>query len=211
MLRIACGVVLFMNLCKMSILPNAIMYAELRFGWHPDRTGLLITAVGVGHIVAMLALSISGRGAAEPAQGGNERAIAWLGLLVALLGVALLSVATVGWLLFPGLFLEALSMVTYTSLGSYCGRLTDPSMNGQVQALLGIWLDVSALIGPMSFSATMRWALRHQDWGLFIQNIPFMAAGLMQLISMAFMWKLPSMEDAYRLSSKTRNVRPMLV
>merc|ERR1719254_334830 len=96
-------------------------------------------------------------------------------------------------LLVPGMSVGAVSMLTYTALTSYAGRLVDPSMSGEVQGLIGTTLDLTEVLGPPFFGALMRWSLTPS--ASVPASFPFSFGALFVLVAMVVQSRLPAIDS----------------
>jgi len=181
---------------KWSLLGIVTLFAEERLGWPSEKAGLLITAWGISQFTSFHVLAIFTRRVARGDGGGYERAIAWIGLTSGLAGMVMMTVSLNGWALFPAMLVGAVSMVAYTAMTSYAGKLVDASMIGEVQGLVAITLDLSELLGPPLFGWLLRWGMMHVSRLPWLPNLSFAIGALSILMSMGVTLTLPNIELA---------------
>lgn len=177
----------------MSMIGSVMLYAELHFGWTPQRASTLTTAWGIVQCATMYILSVVDKHCGSRAKAARERAIAWVGLVAGFAGMLLLTGSFVDWLLVPGMSVGAISMLTYTALTSYAGRLVEPSMSGEVQGLIGTTLDLTEVLGPPFFGALMRWSLSPSS--SVPVSFPFSFGALFVLVAMVVQSQLPAFDE----------------
>jgi len=173
-----------------------MLYAQLHFGWSPEKAGILITVWGIVQFASMHFLALSDKRCGATARAGCERVVSWIGLITGFVGMLLMAGSFYDWFLVLGMGVGAVSMVTYTALTSYAGRLVDPSMSGEVQGLVGTVLDCTEVLGPPFFGAFMRWSLSPGSVLHGLPGAPFLFGSFAVLVAMIFMVGLPSLEDA---------------
>eukprot|EP00930_Biecheleria_cincta_P046758 TRINITY_DN32295_c0_g1_i1.p1 TRINITY_DN32295_c0_g1~~TRINITY_DN32295_c0_g1_i1.p1 ORF type:complete len:529 (+),score=44.64 TRINITY_DN32295_c0_g1_i1:58-1644(+) len=195
-LRRTIGVLFLLYFAKWSLLGTIVIFAEARLNWHPEKATLLITTWGISQFISFHVLAIFASYMARRGFGSCERAIAWGGLISGLAGMILLIITTSGWTLFPAMGIGAVSMISYSALTAYAGKLVDAAMIGEVQSLVSLTLDLSEVAGPPLFGWVLKWGIQHENLSPWMPNISFAIGGLSVLASMAVMLTLPSLELA---------------
>lgn len=196
-LRRTMAVLFFLYVAKWSLLSTVTIYAEERLSWRAEKATLLITTWGISQFMSFQLLALFARYVARYGYGSCERVIAWGGLVSGLAGMILLVVDnTSGWSLFPAMGVGAMSMISYSALTAYAGKLVETAMIGEVQNLISITIDLSEVAGPPLFGWVLKWGIQHEYLSPWMPNMSFAIGGLSVLVSMAVMLTLPSLETA---------------
>jgi DHA1 family tetracycline resistance protein-like MFS transporter len=194
-LRLITGVIFFLYTAKMTIISTITLFAEQQLGWSPGNAGLLLSTWGLSQFLSMLILGLLGKRV-------SEVFVSWVGLICALLGMLIFFFSTHGWMLFLGMAIGAVSMISLTALTSYGCCLVRTSMNGEVSGLMTTMICLTEMLGPPMFGTLMS-AVLGQDAPWYIVNIAFGVGALLVLVAMAFMFRLPALPEAMRQCGRT--------
>ncbi|MEM8787136.1 MAG: TCR/Tet family MFS transporter [Pseudomonadota bacterium] len=153
-----------------------------RFGWSTGMVGLSLAAFGIcsaivqGWLIRRLV-----------AWWGDART-AVFGLVMHIVGVAILSVLTSGVLVFVLMPITALGVVAGPALqGMMADRLPDDEQ-GELQGVFASVTAVATILSPL----IMTWIFRSftaADAPIYAPGAPFAAAGLLAVVALALLWR----------------------
>ncbi len=123
------------------------IFCAQRFGWSPGMVGLSLAGFGALH--ALVQACVAGPLAAR---WGERRTLA-LGIVVDALGYLLVAFASSGAQLIPGMLCLALGGIGTPALQGLLSRLTGPARQGALQGRLASLNGITAMGGPLAFSA----------------------------------------------------------
>lgn len=165
-----------------NVLPSVfVLYAGYRYGWTPAIMGYTFLATGIAGVIVQSFLI----GPIVTRVG--ERNAVLLGLLSGVIGFAWYAAAPTGLL-----YLMAVPVFAFTGLlmpglqGLMTSRVS-PSEQGQLQGANQSLMGLASIIGPILFSGTFAWTLRHESLNLPGLPIYIAAAilGVAMLIALA--------------------------
>lgn len=124
-----------------------VLFGEDRFGWSEFMVGLSLAGYGLFHAGAQATL-------VAPA---NRVLGAWrtlvLGLVAEVVALTALAFATDGWVAFALLPVFAIAGIGLPALQSLLSVAVDDDRQGQLQGVLTSLVSVTAIVGPLGFSA----------------------------------------------------------
>ena len=124
-----------------------VLFGEDRFGWSAFTIGLSLGAYGLFHAGAQAFLT-----GPVTARIGERWALV-LGLAAEITALLILGFATEGWVVFALMPLFAIGGVGMPALQSLTTREVDADKQGQLQGVLASLVSLSAIFGPLFFSA----------------------------------------------------------
>jgi len=195
LLRLISSIVFFLYAAKVNFIFCVVLFAEQRFGWSPGNAGMLLSMWGCFQFLSMAVVGIVGKRV-------DERIVSWVGLVSAFLGLLILFFVVRGWMLFLGMAVGAISMISLTALTSYAGCLVRTSMHGEVQGLITTMVALSEVFGPPVFGSLLATTLQDPDAPWWIVNLPFGIGVLCVLVAMMLMTRLPHISKAMSLCGR---------
>jgi len=167
-IRHVCGVLFLLYFAKWSAISVATLFAETNFDWTPEQAGWLTSAWGLSELLSFHTVHGIGKRC-------SDTATAWVGLWTGFASMAIFSCATTGWMMVLAMFIGGASMITYTALSSFVGKLVDQTRIGEAQGIAAIMIDLSEVFGPITFGALMRsgTAMSRKFNCVWLFNLPF--------------------------------------
>lgn len=198
LLRLVASIIFFLYLAKMTLITIIVMFAEERFGWEAGDAALLMSMYGFFQFFAMAVVGMVGKAV-------DERKIAWVGLISALVGMVVFffTLPGNGWMLFLGMAIASFSMISLGALSSYSSCLVRSSMHGEVQGIMTSMVCLTEIIGPPTFGSLMTHGLKQPDAPWWTINAPFALGILSVTVAMGLMSRLPHISEAMRLCGRT--------
>ncbi|MBY0508878.1 MAG: TCR/Tet family MFS transporter [Rhodospirillaceae bacterium] len=166
-----------------NALPSVfVLYTAYRYGWDERTVGLTMAGFGVAIIVVQGLI-------VKPAVARlGERMTLVLGLLCAVLGLAIYGLAPTGYVLWMGIPVAALWGLYGPASQGLMTRRVDPSAQGQLQGALSSILGITGMIGPALFTLTFARAISTPESAL--PGAPFLLASALVAAALVLAWRV---------------------
>ena len=153
-------------------------YTKARFGWSNLEIGLSLAAVGIGFVVVQawaIRLILARIG---------ERATAWAGFALNIVGMIGIALATRGWMIYALMPLTALANIATPALtGLMSNRIPDDAQ-GELQGILASAQSVTVILSPVMMTQLFG-AFTTPGGALpYFPGAPFVAAALLMALAM---------------------------
>lgn len=147
-------------------------YTIEKFGWSADQVGYSLAAVG------LVAVVMQGFVSRRIIPKFGERRIIAAGAVSGIAAYLIYAFAQVGWQLYAGVVVGALSGLVYQSLQGLMSREVGPSEQGELQGAISSVYSVASIIGPVAMTQVFaHFAVKGA--GIYLPGAPFvLAAGL---------------------------------
>jgi DHA1 family tetracycline resistance protein-like MFS transporter len=118
-------------------------YGQEAFGWSPAEVGLSLAAVGVGFVVVqgwLIRIVLT--------RLGSERT-AWVGLILTAIGLALLSLATEGWMAYAVMPVTVLGLICVPAIRALMANRVSEDAQGELQGAISAALGITMILSPV--------------------------------------------------------------
>ncbi len=153
-------------------------YTIEKFGWNEDQIGYSLAAVGLVAVIMQGGLSRI----IIPRFG--ERRVIVIGAISGIAAYLTYAFAQVGWQLYAGIVVGALSGLVYQSLQGLMSREVSASEQGELQGAIASVYSIAALIGPVAVTQ----AFAHftaRDAPVYVPGAPFVLAAVLAAAALA--------------------------
>lgn len=166
-----------------NALPSVfVLYTAYRYGWDERTVGLTMAGFGVAIIV------VQGLVVKFAVARLGERMTLVLGLLCAVLGLAIYGLAPTGYVLWMGIPIAALWGLYGPASQGLMTRRVDPTEQGQLQGALSSILGITGMIGPALFTLTFARAISAPD--PLLPGAPFLLASALVAAALVLAWRV---------------------
>ncbi|MBV8094156.1 MAG: TCR/Tet family MFS transporter [Acetobacteraceae bacterium] len=124
-----------------------VLYTGLRFGWGPPNNGAALAAIGLSQAV------VQGLLVRRIIVGLGERRAAMAGQACTAMAYAIYGSATRGWMMYPGIVVQALGAVANPAMRALISIRAGPDRQGEIQGALSSVEGVTAIISPVVASS----------------------------------------------------------
>ena len=156
-------------------------YTIFKFAWDEKTIGLSLAAVGI-----MVAL-VQGLLIRLATARFKDMDIIRYGLFLSAAGMVLFALATRSWMMFAVLVPYCLGNMCYPVLQGYISKDVPANAQGELQGVLTSLLSLAAIISPVIMTGLFTYFT--EPWAPFLfPGAPFMAGGLLFLLSLGYTW-----------------------
>ena len=154
------------------------MYA---FDWSEAEVGYSLGAVGVmsglvqGVLIRWLIPKI------------GQKASVYLGLLLYMIGLVVLTFITKGWMVYPAIIIYALGGVAGPALQGIMSNEVPGNEQGELQGALTSMMSATAIIGPPIMTGLFAYLTREESQMIFA-GAPFLLGAFLILLGLLFSW-----------------------
>jgi DHA1 family tetracycline resistance protein-like MFS transporter len=166
-----------------NALPSVfVLYTAYRYGWDERTVGLTMAGFGIAVII------VQGVIVKPTVARFGERMTLILGLLCAVLGLAIYGLAPTGYVLWMGIPIAALWGLYGPASQGLMTRRVDPTEQGQLQGALSSIMGITGMIGPALFTFTFARAVSVPD--PVLPGAPFLLASLLVAAALFLAWRV---------------------
>jgi DHA1 family tetracycline resistance protein-like MFS transporter len=167
----------FLNQLANMVWPSVfVLYTGYRYGWTPDKTGLVMMAgslIGVG-VQSFLVGPVVKR--------AGERGALLAGTSASVVGQAIAATAWNQFIYFVGMPINSLSGLLIPGLQGLMTRLVGPTEQGQLQGANQSLQGMASVLGPIIYGLPFAWAVKHPK--LNLPGLPLYLSSLTMLASL---------------------------
>ena len=161
-------------------------FTILRFNWTPRDVGWSLGAVGL--IGAIVQGVLSRR--LIPRYGARNIIIA--GALSAMAGYTIYSTSGVGWMMYVGILVQALSGLVFPSLQGMMSSSVGPSEQGELQGSISSIQSLTSIIGPPLMTGTFA-RFSASDAAVYFPGAPFLLSALFTAAALVVFFRAVAM------------------
>jgi DHA1 family tetracycline resistance protein-like MFS transporter len=142
------GVAFLSNLAHAVLPATFVLYAGYRYGWGPDKVGLMMALMGVCSAI------VQGLLVGPTVRRFGERRVLLAGLLAGSVGFVIYALAPTGAVFMSGVLVVALWGLASPAAQALMTRHIGPTEQGELQGANGSVLGIATMIGPGVFAGT---------------------------------------------------------
>ena len=165
-----------------------------QFGWSEAEVGGSMAFTGVLMVIVQVVLVRR----LVPRLG--EYRCAMLGIGAAVFGYAVYAFAQVGWAMYAGMSLAALSGLVSPALNSVMSRQVGPEAQGELQGAIGSLISLTAVVGPFLMTHLFGY-FAADDAPVHFPGAAFLASAALLLAAFALLLRQRVLVDASEQSA----------
>ena len=189
------GAMFLWQLAHQALQGTWSFYAAYRYDWTAGLIGLSLAAVGLSSAVVQGGLS-----RVLIPRWGERKAIV-VGLICGAAGFAIYAGAAVGWLLYAGIAVFALSGLAYPSMNALMSEQVGSDAQGELQGAVSSLFSLATIVGPPVMTEAFA-AFTDGRAGVELPGAAFVLASVLSLASLGMFLraarKLPGLSGSAR-------------
>lgn len=175
------GVYFLYALAHMVLPAVFILYVSERYGWSPGFTGSTMVLTGIGGIIVQAFVT------GPVVKKVGERGALLIGMATGAIGFLIYGLAPTGWIYLLGVPVFALMGLVQPGIQGLMSRRVTGSEQGQLQGANAAMMGLAGILGPLIFTQTFSFALRHE--GVLNQpGLPILLAAAIMLVGFVIAW-----------------------